>query len=138
MNKLKLSDISSKMRSIDICMMTSIGNYGRLISRPMSNNGDVEYDGNSYFFTYSDSEIVKDVKKNNNVNLGYQGSDMFYISIIGKAVLIKDKEILATHWVKSLEQWFKEGIDTPGIIMLHVKAVTIKYWHKEQQGEIDL
>ena len=138
MNKLKLGDVSSKMRSIDICMMTSIGNYGSLISRPMSNNADVEYDGNSYFFTYSDSEIVKDVKKNNNVNLGFQGPDMFYISITGKAVLIKDKEILATHWVKSLERWFNEGIDTPGIIMLHVKAVTIKYWHKEQQGEIDL
>lgn len=126
------------MRNIDICMMTSIGNYGRLISRPMSNNADVEYGGNSYFFTYSDSEIVKDVKKNNNVNLGFQGSDMFYISIIGKAVLIKDKEILATHWVKSLERWFKEGIDTPGIIILHVQAITIKYWHKEQEGEIDL
>ncbi len=138
MGELKLSDISKKMRIQDICMMTAVGPYGHLTSRPMSNNKDVEFDGDSYFFTYSDAEIIKEIKENNNINLSYQSSDMFYISISGKAKLVSNKETLKKHWVPSLKQWFKDGVDTPGIIMINFKAQRIKYWHKEDQGEIKL
>ena len=47
MAKVSLSDISKKMRKLDICMISTVGAYGHLTSRPMSNNGDVEYEGNS-------------------------------------------------------------------------------------------
>ena len=138
MAELTLSDISKKMRKLDICMMTTVGPYGHLTSRPMSNNGDVEYDGNSYFFSYEDKEVIKEIKENSNINLSFQGDDMFYISIAGKAQLITDKEVLKKHWVDSLNAWFKDGIDTPGIIMIHVEAINIKYWHKMDEGEVKM
>ena len=40
------------------------------------------------------------------------------------------------HWLKELEQWFKDGLDTKGIVMIHVKAKRIKYWHNEDEGEV--
>lgn len=138
MANYSLSDISKKMRKLDICMMTAVGPYGHLTSRPMSNNGDVEYDGNSYFFSYRQSEIIKEIEKDNNINLSFQGDDMFYISIPGKAQIITDKEILKEHWIDSLRRWFKDGVETPGIILIHVKAIAIKYWHKEEQGEVKM
>lgn len=138
MAKYSLSDISKKMRKLDICMMSSISSNGNITNRPMSNNGDVEYDGNSYFFSYEESQVIKELKTNNNINLGFQGDDMFYVSIIGKAKLIKGKETFKEHWQKSLNRWFKDGVDTPGIIMIHVKAESAKYWHKEEEGEVKL
>lgn len=126
------------MRKLDICMMTSMQANGKLVCRPMSNNGEVEYDGNSYFYSYESSSITKHLKENNNVNLAFQGKDMLYISVEGKGKLIKSKEKIKAHWDKSLERWFENGPDTEGIILIHVAAKQIKYWHKEEQGELNL
>ncbi len=137
MEKNNLKDISSKMRNLSICMMTTHSRSGVLASRPMSNNGDVEYDGNSYFFTYKESDVVEHIEVNENVNLSFCGQKNLYISVVGKANLIQDKIELKEHWVKELNNWFKDGIETPGITMIHVKASTIKYWQGEDEGEVN-
>ena len=138
MAALSLSDVSSKMRNLDICMMATHAASGVITNRPMSNNGDVEYDGNSYFYSYEGSEVVKDLKEDSTINLSFQGNDKLYISITGKGELIKDKNVLKEHWVDSLNIWFNDGVDTPGIIMIHVKAGKIKFWHKEESSEVKL
>ena len=138
MAEFKLSDIAAKMRKLDICMMTTLAENGQLTSRPMSNNGDVEYDGNSYFYSFEESEVVKELKTNPHTNLSFQGPDILYIAISGNAELVTDKDVLKQHWVASLNEWFKDGVDTPGIIMIQVKAGSVKFWHKEENGEVKL
>ena len=133
-----LKYISTKMKNIDLCMMTTIGSRGAIVARPMSNNGDVKYDGNSYFFTYSDTGKVKDIKADPTVGLSFTTKDYMFIHVSGKASLIKDKATMEEHWVPSLNQWFKDGVNTAGIVMLLVKAKKIKYWHKMDEGEITL
>jgi hypothetical protein len=44
-----LQFISTKMKNLDICMLTTTSARGILSARPMSNNGDVKYEGDSYF-----------------------------------------------------------------------------------------
>ncbi len=61
MGELNLKDISKKMSKLDICMMTTLSGSQMLTSRPMSNNGDVRYDGNSYFFSYENAEVIKEI-----------------------------------------------------------------------------
>ena len=134
----KLGDISTKMRKLDICMLTTRTARGLLTSRPMSNNGDVEYDGNSYFFSYEDSSVVKDIKESPQVNLGFEGPKYLYISVSGRARIIRSKTTMEEHWLPELKRWFDQGIDTPRIVMIHVKGNRIKYWQQEDQGEIRL
>jgi general stress protein 26 len=132
----KLSGISNKMRKIDICMLTTRSARGVLSSRPMSNNGDVAYDGNSYFFTWDGSGAVRDIEANAQVHLGFEGPKKLYISVSGSGKLIRSRARMEPHWIDELEQWFKEGIDTSGLVMIHVKAGRIKYWQGADQGEI--
>ncbi|CAN5910709.1 pyridoxamine 5'-phosphate oxidase family protein [soil metagenome] len=40
------------IRGIDLCMMTTHGSNDALHARPMSNNGEVEFDGDAWFFTW--------------------------------------------------------------------------------------
>lgn len=138
MAKNNLKEITSKMRELDICMFTTQTSRGLLTSRPMSNNGDVEYDGNSYFFTYEKSQKVKDIKQNSQVILNFKGANDLYISLGGKARLINNKEKLKEHWLDELNQWFPDGVDTQGVVMIHVKGDRIKYWQREDEGEVKL
>ena len=56
-----LSDLSKKMRDIDIAMLSTHTEGGAIAGRPMSNNGEVEYDGASYYFTWETSRMVADI-----------------------------------------------------------------------------
>lgn len=135
MARISIKAISSKMQALDICMLTTQTTRGHLSSRPMSNNGDVEYDGNSYFFTFEDSRTVQDIKDFPQVNLGFSGADGLYISLTGKARLISRKSLMEPHWLDSLKQWFPKGLDTPGIVLIHIKASRLKYWQGMKNGE---
>jgi len=133
-----LKDVSKIMKDIDLCMLTTTTENGALGSRPMSNNGQVEYDGNSYFFTWKGSRTVKDIEKDNHVNLTFQGKKDIFISVTGEAAVTTDRAEMEDHWIKELEQWFEKGLDTPGVAMIKVKADRIKYWQEMDEGEVKL
>ena len=44
----------------------------------------------------------------------------------------------AEHWDKSLDRWFEQGIDTPGLVLIEVDAKRIHYWDGEDEGEVRL
>ena len=130
-----LQSIAQKMRRLDIATFTTITDGGALAGRPMSNNGDVEYDGNSYYFTWDRSRMVADIGRNPQVNLGFEGQDGLFVCVAGQAELVRDKAQFAAHWLPELEQWFEDGVDTPGLIMIRVRAQRIKTWQGEDTGE---
>lgn len=133
-----LKDISRRMRNIDFCMMTTTAEDGALASRPMSTNGDVDYDGNSYLFSSEKQEVVKELEKNPHVNLSFTGEKKLFVSVVGEAELIRDREQMKAHWQDKLEQWFEDGVDTPGIVMIRVKGQRVKYWQNWDSGEVKL
>ena len=133
-----LSHLAKEMRKIDICMFATHTPTGEIAVRPMSNNKDVDYDGTSYFFTSDDQHIVSHIQQNKFVTLSFQTDKMLYIAITGAADLIRDKAEMQKHWVPDLERWFKDGVDTPGVVMICVKGHHLKYWDKMDAGEITL
>ena len=138
MEKKKIGFISNKMKELDICMLSTTAGRGIVSTRPMSNNRQVKYNGESFFFTDKNTQKVRDVSRNSSVSLSFTGKKGLYIIVKGKARIIKSKELMEEHWVPSLEQWFKDGIDTKGLVMLAVKAQSIHYWNNYKEGEITL
>lgn len=60
-----LADIAQDMAGIDIAILSTHTENGEIANRPMSNNGDVAYDGTSYYFSYpfdGSSAIVEPVQ----------------------------------------------------------------------------
>ena len=135
MKSASLKTIAEKMKNLDFCMMVTADGRGTFHSRPMSNNGKVEYDGDSYFFTYDDSSKVRQLEKDHTVSLIFQTDKMVFIECYGTASIIKQKSILADKWVDELSMWFPKGLETPGICLLKVTASRIKYWDKDEEGE---
>lgn len=139
-----LADISEAMRDIDFCMLSTRTEGGAIAARPMSNNREVEFDGDSYFFTWADSRTVSDIGRDPQVGLGYQGKSSLlgkpgiFISVEGRAEVIRDKAQFAEHWTKDLDRWFEQGIDTPNLAMIKARASRIHYWDGGDEGEVKL
>lgn len=144
MAKLTLPHIAKKMAEIDFVMLQTHTANGQIAARPMSNNQDVEYDGDSWFFITDDTRTFADVQVDPKVGLSIQGPKSLlgapgiFIAVEGTAEIIRDKALFKDHWVKDLERWWKDGIDTPGLALLKVRASRIHYWHGEDEGEIEV
>jgi general stress protein 26 len=139
---MTLADLSKKMQDIDYSMLFTRAADGAMAGRPMSNNGDVEYDGDSFFFTDESSKMVHDIERDPVVALslagakGFLGKPGFFIAVEGKADLIREKAAFAAHWTKDLDRWFEAGMDTPGLVLIKVHADRVHYWDGEDSGEV--
>jgi general stress protein 26 len=133
-----LSDLSQSMREIDICILATHTKGGAIACRPMSNNGEVNQQGDSYYFTWEQSLMVSDIEADPKVTLSFQGTKHFQVAVEGEAELIRDKSRFQEHWKPELDHWFKDGIDTPGVVMIKVHATRVHYWDGEEDGEVKL
>ena len=138
-----LADIAKEMAGIDIAILSTHTESGEIANRPMSNNGDVAYDGTSFYFTYDQARAVSDIQRNPKVALGFSSesgifSDGIYVAVEGTAELIRDKSALQQHWTPDLDKWFDNGVDTPGIVLIKVKATRVTYWKGREEAQVDL
>lgn len=137
-----MADIAETMRDIDFTMLVTRGADGTFNSRPMSNNRDVDFDGDSWFFTFEATTKVRDIKRDPSVGMtmqgkgGLLGKPPIFLAIDGNAELIGDKAAFEAHWQPDLERWFEQGVDTPGLMLVKVRADRIQYWDGEDQGEV--
>ena len=110
--------IAELLREIDICMLVTRAD-GAVRGRPMSNNGKVEFDGDSWFFTYRDTPKIQEIEADPSVELAYVGTERgVWISIEGRAEVVDDDERKRDLWEDSLEQWFPEGPDEDSLVLL--------------------
>ncbi|MCM2473013.1 pyridoxamine 5'-phosphate oxidase family protein [Rhizobium sp. CG5] len=141
---MTLPDLATKMKKIDFCMMLTKADAGTIASRPMSNNGDVDYDGDSFFFSYQDTDKVRQITADPTVSLTFTappsllGKPGIFVAVEGKASLIADRAVFEAHWVSDLDRWFPQGIATPGVVLIKVHAETVQYWDGEDSGRIRL
>jgi general stress protein 26 len=139
-----LAQLSEKLRDIDFAMLSTHTAGGAIGARPMSNNRDVDYDGDSYYFTSEDTRMVDDITADPKVSLSFLGKSgllhhrPFFVAVEGRAGLIRDKGRFEEHWNKDLERYFEQGIDTPGLVLIHVRAERLHYWDGEDEGELKL
>ena len=142
--EMSLAELADKMAGIDIAVLTTRTAGGQLAGRPMSNNGDVQYNGESFYFTYEDTHTVEDIERDSNVGLAYQGSQKlfgsskFYVFVEGNASLVRDKASYKAHWTPELDKWFEGGIDDSNIVMIRVKAAQIKFWDGMKHGTVKI
>ncbi|WP_229722697.1 pyridoxamine 5'-phosphate oxidase family protein [Xylophilus rhododendri] len=131
-----LHDLAGKLAAIDIAMLSTHSRDGHIASRPMSNNGEVNAKGDSYYFTWEDSHMVSDIQADPKVALAFQADPHCMVAIEGEAELVRDKGRFQEHWKPELDEWFEQGPETPGVVMIKVHAVRAHYWEGEKSVEL--
>jgi general stress protein 26 len=122
----KLRDL---VKDIDFCMLTTIDQRGDLHSRPMSSNGDIDADGEIWFFTGASSHKVSEINDTPRVNLSFADpQNQHYVSISGRARLVRDRNKINELWREQFKMWFPEGKEDPNLALLRVKIEKAEYW----------
>lgn len=123
----KLRDL---IKGIDIAMLTTVDTSdGTLRSRPMSTNGDVEFDGDLWFFTRASSHKVEEIERSPQVNASFaQPNKQNYVSMSGTAALVTDRDKMKELWKPQLKAWFPEGTGDADMALLKVTVVKAEYW----------
>ena len=134
-----IAQIAEMMRDLDFCMLTTKDEDGFLRARPMSNNGEVEFDGDVWFFSASDSRKVGEIEADPHVELSYTDTDRYlFISMSGEAAIVRNAEKKRELWIEDLERWFENGPDSDEIVLIKVTPSVVAYWNGEESDEISL
>lgn len=124
-----LQKLRNMVKDIDFCMLTTVDENGDPHSRPMSSNGDIDPDGDIWFFTAASSHKVSEIEKLPKVNVSFADPDnQRYVSITGKAQLVRDREKIDELWRPEFKMWFPEGKDDPEVALLKINLEKAEYW----------
>ena len=125
--------IAELIKDIDICMFVTRSD-GTIRGRPMSNNGNVEYDGDSWFFSFKDSEMIGEIGVDPRVELAYMATERgTWVSIEGGAEVVEDDAKKRELWDDELKQWFREGPDDDDVVLVKVRAERVHAWTDGQE-----
>lgn len=120
--------VKELVEDIDFTMLTTQDDAGRLVSRPMSTR-EMDDNGDIWFFTSEDTKKVEEAKADHDVNLAYcDAKGMRYVSVAGRASIVHDEAKMAELYSPSLDIWFEDGLDTPGITLLKVSPLETEFW----------
>jgi general stress protein 26 len=126
-------EIAELIKDIDICMFVTRSN-GSVRGRPMSNNGKVEFDGDTWFFSYRDSAKVADLEADPTVELAYMATDQgTWVSVEGQGEVVEDDARKRDLWEEDLEVWFEGGPEDDRIVLVKVRAERIHAWARGEE-----
>ena len=124
-----LQKLRELVKDIDFCMLTTLDETGNLHSRPMSSNGDIDQNGDIWFFTSASSHKVSQIEKLPKVNVSFADPDnQHYISISGTAHLVRDRDKIEELWRPEFKMWFPKGKDDPDVALLRISLEKAEYW----------
>lgn len=120
--------LGEMIEDIDFAMLTTAEEDGTLRSRPMSTQ-QVEFNGDLWFFTRADSPKVEEIEQERHVNVSYAKPEaQRYVSVSGRARLVRDPEKIRELWKPVLRAWFPKGLDDPDLALLKVSVEQAEYW----------
>ena len=124
-----LEKLREMIKDIDFCMLTTIDEQGDLHSRPMSSNGDIDPNGDIWFFTGSSSHKVSEIENSPKVNVSFADpKNQRYVSVTGSAQLTRDAKKIEELWRPEFKMWFPKGKDDPEIALLRIRLEKAEYW----------
>jgi general stress protein 26 len=123
---------------IEIAMMTTVTEGGQLRSRPMMTQKQ-RFDGQLWFFTSNASPKSGEIEHDHHVNLSYADPDsQRYVSVSGRARIVRDPAKLEQFWNPVFRAWFPEGLSDPELALVRVDVEKAEYWDSHSKKLVHL
>lgn len=123
-----IDKLGELIQDVRIAMLTTVADGGRLRSRPMATQR-APFDGTLWFFTAAPSGKTEEIQDDSDVGLSYAApDDDVYVSVSGRARLVRDRAKIDELWHADLKAWFPDGKDTDDLALLRVDVERAEYW----------
>lgn len=114
----------------NVCIFSSMekdGDGQRIRSHPMSPQF-VEDKSTIWFLTEKGANKLCDLAVDSDVTLAFNGgASGWYVSLMGKASVVVDRERVKQLWAAPMKQYF-DGPEDPKIVLIAFDAVDADYW----------
>ncbi len=117
--------LAELLQDMPIAMLTTFTN-GRPRSVPMARQ-EVEASDELWFITARSSGLVDAIRSEPMVALTFSSRDS-WVSLVGRAAIVDDREKLADLWNTFAEAWLPGGPDDPEAALLRVDIDSAEYW----------
>ena len=115
------------IKDIDVAMLTT-DDQGLLRSRPMA-TVKRDFEGELWFFTRMSTHNPREIGGGERVSLSYaEPLRQTYVSVSGRARLVRDKDKADEMWTPDLRRWFPNGTEDEDIALLCVSVDEAEYW----------
>ena len=123
-----IAKVGQLIKGIPIAMLTTATADATLRSRPMAVQ-EMEFHGDLWFFCGADSAKVYEVRQEAHVNVSFADpSASRYVSLSGRATLVRDLQKAKELWNPTLKAWFPKGLDDPELALLKVTIDSAEFW----------
>ena len=135
----KLEDLYELIGDIEIAMLTTRRQDGRLVSRPMATQ-DRSKVADLWFVTNIETHKLDEIESDPNVNVAYyDDSTKEWVSVSGTARISTDRAQIHELHSPTWKPWFPDeggdkdgGKDDPRIVLILVEAESVIYMKKDQ------
>lgn len=116
------------IKDIHVVMLTTVDADGSLRARPMANKQS-DFSGELCFLTQASAHTAIEIGKDDRVSIAFADPGLHtYVSVSGRARLIRDRGKAEELWSPYAKIWFPEGIDDPDLAILAVDVEKAEYW----------
>ena len=123
-----LERLGKLVEGIDIAMLTTRLDDGRLLSRPLRAL-QLDAEGALWFITDRNSHKAEEIRLQPQVNASFaSGERNSYVSVAGCASVVFDKARLKELWSPAMSVFYPRGVDDPDLCLLRVQAESAEYW----------
>ena len=136
--EIEFAEIMEKAEDIKFCMLTTQADLNHLKSRPFTTQ-KTRSDGTVWFLTARESDAVNEINASSAVTLIYADTSAGrYLSMLGRASISDDRQLISRLWSPVNSAYFSEGVDDPSIRVIEVKVFEAELWepHGTRVGQL--
>lgn len=128
------------IKDIKFGMFTHRHANGMMHSQPLTTLNKSMDEGNKlYFFVARNSDVVKQLQQDDNVNVAYTSpGDDSYVSVSGKAQVLEDMEKKEALWSPMAKAWFAGGPSDPELALVQVVISHAEYWDVKESKMVQV
>lgn len=124
----RMAKLRGLIEHIETAQLVTMDTDGVLRGRPMATL-QLDDEAELWFFTNDYSAKVDNVLVHPEVCVTYADPTRnSYVSVSGKAELVRDPGKIRELWRPLFKAWFPKGVDDPDLALLRVDIVSAQYW----------
>ena len=123
------------LKQFSTAMLVTHAGLDKLRARPMA-IAQIEEDGRVWFITGAESAKAHEIEADTHVHIICQNDRSAYLSLGGRAELVRDRAKIGELWQEPFRVWFPGGKEDPTIELIAVRPDEGEFWDNEGFNKI--